>query len=219
MPSRNVRVIRTELLANAPPEAGEASLRDLVRINAWFGGHRTILRLFDPLAGRNDHFSVLDVGAASGDMGAALRRRFPEAVVTSLDCLPNHLRRAAGRRVAADAFHLPFRDRSFDFVMCSLFLHHFSDPDAVELLACFRRLARRAVVVLDLERHLIARRFMPATWRVFGWSRISLHDGPASVDAAFVPEELAALARRAGAPHVIVRRHRPWFRVSAVLAA
>ena len=80
-----------ETLDHTQPEAARASLNDLVRINRYLGGYRVLRSLFSPFAGREDRFSVLDVGAASGDMGAALRRRFPQAVVTSFDYKSDHL--------------------------------------------------------------------------------------------------------------------------------
>jgi hypothetical protein len=82
-----------------------------------------------------------------------------------------------------------------------------------------RRVARRALIVLDLERHPLAHCFLPMTKRLFGWSPLTVHDGPVSVAAAFRPAELAALVRAAGADSAIVERHRPWFRISAVVWA
>jgi len=57
------------------------------------------------------------------------------------------------------------------------------------------------------------------TRRIFGWSPLTLHDGPVSVAAAFRLEELVSLARAAGANVVAGRKHRPWFRVSVVVLA
>jgi hypothetical protein len=122
-------------------------------------------------------------------------------------------------RVAADAFHLPFLPKAFDFVLCSSLLHHFPDSEVIKLAAGLRRVARRALIVLDLERHPLAYGFLPMTKRLFGWSPLTVHDGPVSVAAAFRPAELAALVRASGADSTIVHRHRPWFRISAVVWA
>jgi ubiquinone/menaquinone biosynthesis C-methylase UbiE len=65
-----------------------------------------------------DHFSILDVGAASGAMGKCIGKRYPNANVISLDRQPIHLKRARPPKVAADAFTLPFANGTFDFVMC-----------------------------------------------------------------------------------------------------
>src|SRR5205085_12231342 len=63
------RVIRSEHLESSAPTAVERNLRDIARINRWFGGHRTLLKLLQEFVEPADQFSVLDVGAASGDMG------------------------------------------------------------------------------------------------------------------------------------------------------
>lgn len=205
------------MLQSADPVATEASLRDLTRINAWLGGHRILAQLFRPLVSPRERFSVLDVGAASGDMGMALGRRYPNAVVTSLDIRLPHIGVAPAPRIAADAFHLPFRSASFDFVTCSLFLHHFREGEVVELIRRLQSVARRALLVLDLERHPLPYYFLPATRWLLRWHEVTVHDGCISVAAGFHLRELAALARQAGASQPLVRRHRPWFRVSLVL--
>jgi hypothetical protein len=48
---------------------------------------------------------------------------------------------------------------------------------------------------------------------------MTVHDGVISVAAAFRPEEIGNLVRTAGAAPVQVRRHLPWFRLSAVVPA
>jgi SAM-dependent methyltransferase len=215
---RRGRVLKPELLDSAASESRNRNLDDIARINRWFGGHRILLRVLRDLASPRERFSVLDVGAASGDMGECIRKAFPNARVLVTDYRLAHLRNGALPRLAADAFRLPFRPGSFDFVICSSVLHHFSDEEIVDLIRKTRSLARRALIILDLERHPIPYYFLPMTRRVFGWSTLTLHDGPISVAAGFQAEELASLTRAAGASAVTVRKHRPWFRLSAVVS-
>jgi SAM-dependent methyltransferase len=207
------RVIVPELLDFTEPERARSSLRDLVRINRYLGGYGALKSMFAKFFSAQDRFTMLDVGAASGDMGAQVRKLYPRAVVASLDRRPDHLDAAAAPKLAADAFQLPFAPRSFDVVFCSLFLHHFEDADVVRLLAGFRTVARRAVLAIDLERGPLAYHFVPATQWLFGWDAITMHDAPASVQAAFTRDELLALARRAGLERAEVRRRRPWARL------
>jgi hypothetical protein len=210
------RIIVPEKLDHAGREEALENLQDLVRVNKYFGGYATLRRMVGEFARPDDAFSVLDIGAASGDMGAALRRNFPRAVVTSLDRKPDHLSNAAFPKLVGDAFRLPFADGSFDFVFSSFFLHHFSDEEIVRLLANFGGVARRAVLAIDLERGPLAYHFMPATRWLFGWHDISMHDGPVSVQAAFKRDELASLAKKAGLAKARVSTHRPWARLSLV---
>jgi SAM-dependent methyltransferase len=210
------RVIVPEELDQAGPEEAKKVLADLARVNRYFGGHRILRQIVAGLARRDEAFSLLDVGAASGDIGAAVRGRYPRATVVSLDRLSFHLNGAAQPKLAADAFQLPFRPASFDFVFSSLFLHHFTDDQVVELLASFRQLARRAVLAIDLERGPLALRFLPATQWLFNWDRMFVDDGLISVRAAFKRHELLGLARRAGLAGAVVSTHRPWGRLSLV---
>src|SRR5690349_20468367 len=102
------RLILPELLDTLPPEQARASLSDLVRINRYWGGHSTLRRLLQESVPEGQGFSVLDVGAASGDMGACIRSWYPAAKVTSLDYVACHLT-GQGSKVVGNGFHMPFR--------------------------------------------------------------------------------------------------------------
>ncbi len=143
-------------------------------------------------------FTFLDIGSASGDTARAIGDTYPGSTVTSLDCNAVNMENAPHPKLLADAFQLPFQEQSFDYVFCSLFLHHFTDEQVVFLLKAFHRVARKALLVCDLERHLIPYLFLPATRPFFHWHFASVHDGMISVRAAFRREELVDLFRRAG---------------------
>jgi ubiquinone/menaquinone biosynthesis C-methylase UbiE len=208
------RRVGHELMDEADPHESAPALRDIARINSGFGGHAIVRKLLKRAVSRDQTFTLLDVGAASGDTARVVMQEFPQARVTSLDYKPFHLREAPEPRVSADAFALPFLPRSFDFVFCSLFLHHFDNESVVQLLSNFATVARTAVLVSDLERHPLAYWFMPATRWLFRWHWLSVHDGKLSVRAAFTKQELATLAERAGMKLLSVERHRPAFRIS-----
>jgi hypothetical protein len=210
------RFIEPEMLDHAPPDVTRASLRDLARINRYLGGYYVLRRLFGGVVKASERFSVLDIGAASGDMGAAILRNFPRARVTSLDYKGDHLAQAADPKLVADAFRLPFRPSSFDFVFSSLFLHHFANDQVVELFRGFRCVARRAVLAIDLDRGPLAYHFLPNTRWLFGWHDITISDGQISVAAALKKDELLSLAVRAGFSGSLVRVHRPWSRLSLI---
>ena len=217
LPCTHGRLLSVERLDSAEGAEVEKNLRDIAKINRWFGGHRTLIRLLRRFVGPEDRFSILDVGAASGDMGRCVQRRFRHAQVVSLDRRPLHLKMATAPRIAADALALPFADASFDLVMCSSLLHHFSNNEVIALLRGMRRIARRAVIVLDIERHPLAYFFLPLTRPVLRWSALSVHDGCASVEAAFQRSELESLAQSLAPARVVTQSHRPWFRLSLAL--
>lgn len=214
----STRVIKQELLDSAAPDEARLNLDDLVRINHNFGGHAVIRAMLGSVVQENEKFSLLDIGAASGDAARMIAHLYPAASITSLDLHPVNLAAAPHPKLIADAFRLPFGPESFDFVLSSLFLHHFVDAQVISLLESFYRLARRALLISDLERHILPYWFLPATKLVFGWKRITLHDGPISVRASFRRNELVNLAERAGIQGVDVQVHRPAFRLSLIAA-
>lgn len=214
--STAARVILPELLDHAPAHEAIPSLDDLTRINKYLGGYSTLRSILTRVVAPADSFSLLDVGAASGDMAARIRHWYPRARITAFDYKANHLAGARCARIVGNAFQLPFTASSFDFVFCSLFFHHFQNEAVIELLASFGRTARRAVIAIDLERGPLAFHFIPATRWLFHWDPITVHDAPISVAAGFKANELLELAVSAGFKHPATRVHRPWGRLSLI---
>jgi ubiquinone/menaquinone biosynthesis C-methylase UbiE len=208
------RRIEPELLDEADPREAEQNLRDIILLNRDFGGHAIIRGLLKSVAEPAAAFSMLDVGAASGDTAVLIRAEYPNATVLSFDRNAVNFRLAPQPKVRGDAFQLPFADKSFDFVFCSLFLHHFGDEQVVELLSAFGRVARKAVLISDLERHMLPYFFLPATKWIYKWHWMTIHDGTISIRAAFTGEELRTLAERAGLSDVRISVHRPAYRIS-----
>src|SRR5580765_6427225 len=101
----NGRVLKPEILDTLPPEEARASLADLARINKHWGGHSTLRKLVDDVIPRDEPFTFLDVGSASGDMGRRLREWRPQARVTCLDYIECHLEGCAGSKVAGMPSH------------------------------------------------------------------------------------------------------------------
>jgi ubiquinone/menaquinone biosynthesis C-methylase UbiE len=210
------RLIRPELLDHLPPEQARPNLADLVRINKHFGGHSVLRKTLAQVAATGDKFTLLDVGAASGDAARVIQGIFPEASIVSLDYNTSNLQEAPFPKLLADAFRLPFPPGSFDFVLSSLFLHHFQDAQVIELLRNFYQVARRGLLVCDLERHIVPYCFLPASRFLFRWQPVTVHDGVISVRASFRASELSHLSRQAGIQAARIRVYRPAFRLSLI---
>lgn len=161
-------------------------------------------------------FSLLDVGAASGDSARIIQAIYCNAQITNLDYNDTNLEKAPHPKLIANAFELPFKDGAFDYVMCSLFLHHFRDEEVVQLLKGFYRVARNALFVIDLERHVLPFLFLRASKPLFRWNHITVHDGLISVKASFRADEMRKLAESAGIGNAKLTTHRPAFRWSMV---
>lgn len=203
------RILEPEILDDAPDATAHASLAQLELINRWFGGERI---LHAELARLPSVQSVLDVAAGNGWAARSLHRRFGSRTV-SLDRLRRNLTAAPNPKVIADARALPFADSSFDVVISSLFLHHLTDSELTVWFADCARIARHAVVCIDLERSWLAGKFLPLTRPFFGWLPVTMLDGATSHRAAFTKAELMLVAARSGLASTRVHRAWPWQRL------
>ena len=160
------------------------------------------------LSSGSPELTLLDVGAGSGDVSLAAARQLRSQVqiqVTLLDRMPGHLPRNGVGTVAADALALPFRDASFDLVACSLLIHHLERPEIVRFVNEALRVARVAVLLNDLRRQPLHLALIYAGFPLF--SRVTRHDGVASVRRAYTPEEIRSILRESGAASVEVENH------------
>ena len=195
-----------------PHELLENDLRNLRTINRYLGNYRSVLRgvarLVDEYKLR--HFSLLDVGAGSGDIPATIarwaRRNSLSAELIALDPEPVTVRAAVNQTrdfpeisvVRGDGLALPFGSGSFDFVLSSQVLHHFSEEAVIAMLQSWSLVARRAIIVSDLVRHPVAYHGIRLITRAFTRNIMTRTDGPLSVQRAFTLTEWHELFERAG---------------------
>jgi hypothetical protein len=111
--------------------------------------------------------------------------------------------------VQADAFQLPFVEGGFDFVMASLFLHHFEDEAAARLLQGFSQVARDAFLINDLRRHPLAYYSIRCLTWLFTNNRLVRHDAAVSVLRGFQDADWQKIAGLAGLS-LKVHRHFPF---------
>ena len=219
------RTVIPELLdsdSGTPDEIGVA-LSDLRRINHWFGGIATTESMIEYVAGETGQrsLSLLEVAGGSGDVPRGISKRLqPRGIridATLLDRAVSHLKHRNNgiQAVGGDALALPFADGSFDLVSCCLFAHHLL-PD--ELIRCVNeglRVCRVGVLINDLVRQRLHLALVYAGWPLYR-SRLTRHDAPASVRAAYTPKEMTKILKGTSAREVVMRR-RYLFRIGVVV--
>jgi len=217
------RISRQEILDSdaCPASETQTSLRDLCRINRWFGGVSTTRSLFERVSSATGkkHLSVLEVAAGFGEVpqraAQQLARKGIRLEIMMLDRLRSHLL-PGNHSVVADALALPFPDCSFDVVSCSLFTHHLEPPDLQRFAEEGLRVSRCALLVNDLIRHPVHLALVYAGFPLMR-SHVSRVDGVASVRRAYEPNEVKELLsfRNAEAKIEISRHY--LFRMGVIL--
>lgn len=146
---------------------------------------RRIQTVAEYLAPQPDHW-ILDLGAGEGFVSLALREAFGCRVV-ALDAAHSILHQGVGREsngseqvwMLGDGARLPFRDRSFDGLVCSEVLEHVHD-DASVVREIARVLKPGGVAALTVPCGNY-----PALWDPLNWVRERLGLGHFSPDSGF----------------------------------
>ncbi len=206
------------------PEEYDRFLSDIRIVNRFAGDNRalntTLLRDIERENLRE--FSVLDVGAGSGELlrlvskfaakqGRSVRLTGLELNTRSANAILEESRKFPEiSAIRGNALNLPFADNSFDFVISSLFLHHLSDSDLILSLAEMSRVSARKIFAIDLHRHLIAYGLYKLFCAAFRISRLVREDGSLSVLRGFKPGEFLYLADKAELKNPTVERRFPF---------
>jgi 2-polyprenyl-3-methyl-5-hydroxy-6-metoxy-1,4-benzoquinol methylase len=165
---------------------------------------------------------VLDVACGGGDVACGVMQRARAAGVnvqvdgcdmsTTAIAASLELASQIGFSDAKFFFADVLNDRlpaGYDVVMCSLFLHHFDDPQTLHILQSMRAATENLLLISDLERSTWGYLLAWVGCHLFSRSSIVHVDGPRSVEGAYTRQEFVALAERAGLAGGQLSRHWP----------
>jgi SAM-dependent methyltransferase len=150
--------------------------------------------------------SILDVPCGSGRLAPALRSR---GRYVGLDVSPSMLEEARRalpheRWLAGDALRLPFRDGTFDAVVCCRLLHHLESAEVARLVRELVRVSRGLVVAsfwdansLPAWRRTLLGEKPGATRRVLGRERLREFFAHAGADVVGWNHSLRFVSRQA----------------------
>ena len=192
-----------------------AALRGLARINRL---SRSADFFWPALAdlGKPRPIRVLDLASGGGDVTLGLWHRARRAGlpmhIDGCDVSPTAIAFATQRchESGADVrfFQLDLLNdpwpAGYDAIICSLFLHHLADDEALELLHRAGQAAQQLVLINDLVRCRTGWLLAQFAGRFLTSSDVVRTDGPLSVRAAFTRAEALDLADRAGLTGVTV---------------
>jgi 2-polyprenyl-3-methyl-5-hydroxy-6-metoxy-1,4-benzoquinol methylase len=199
-----------EMMDRPQPVSAELE-RDLERIrqlNRWFGSYRLILGFMRRWIKPNAQMRIIDLATGSGDIPRLIadyaREIDAHIKIDALDRQAATLEIA--RKLSGSYPEISYRQanvlewhsgETYDVVLCTLALHHFSDADAVTVLRRCSELSQRFVLVSDLRRGLLLSAGVYLLTMLIFREPMTRYDARLSAVRAFSFSEMRDLARRA----------------------
>lgn len=218
MPSFRARSYEHELLdrPDIPFKDIRRNMDELDFINTWLGGHditiaglHHIVSPFLALAkGAETELHICEIGCGGGNNLRAidkwLKKTNTAVLYTGIDINPYciaHAKATAGLRkvqwITSDYKAVQFAHKPH-IIFSSLFCHHFTDEELIEMLQWMDHNAVLGFFINDLHRHPLAYHSIKLLTRLFSRSYLVKNDAPLSVLRGFSRKELLLLMQRAG---------------------
>jgi 2-polyprenyl-3-methyl-5-hydroxy-6-metoxy-1,4-benzoquinol methylase len=187
------------------------NLFELDVINKFLGGYNASLKgLRDILKTKQSVKTILDIGFGGGDSIKRLAQfadklnleLFFYGVDLKVDCVnyaQDNLLKIQNKELICNDYRNISSEllSKVDIIHCSLFLHHLTDEEIIELFK-FSKKNNCIVLVNDLHRHWFAYYSIKFFTSLFSRSYLVKNDAPLSVKRGFKKQELTALIKKAG---------------------
>ena len=190
------------------------TLVELEIINKWLGGNAVTINglqiLLSSVSKKNTTLKIADLGCGGGDMlkllaGQLKNLRVP-ASLTGIDANPNIIEFAKQNAKSFNEINFQtqdilsenFRSQPYDIVFATLFFHHFTSAQLVEIFKSLKKQLTIGVVVNDLHRHWLAYYSIKLLTNLFSKSSMVRNDAPISVLRGFSKKELVEILQHAG---------------------
>ncbi len=196
------------------------TLDQIAGINRWLGGNAVTLdglaQVMQSLPAQQT-ITVLDIGCGNGDMCRAVaewgRKHQRSLRVRGVDANAFTIAHAGELSKTypeisyevIDVFSPEFAEETYDLVLATLTLHHFSDTEILYLLNLFNAQARVGVIINDLQRSKLAYYLFQLVCRVFRLKEMTREDGLLSILRGFKKHELQTFSRQVSFASVRIR--------------
>jgi hypothetical protein len=186
------------------------TLDKLENINRWLGGNlMTVKSLKKVLSNhpKEQEVVIADIGCGHGDILRDVakfgRKNGYKMKLIGMDANPTAI--AYANELSAefpeisfkteDIFSDKFKNREFDVVLATLFLHHFKEPQLVSFLKNTLKQTKIAVIVNDLHRHKLAY-YLFMLLSAFIKNKMIIEDGLTSVLRGFKRNDLERISKK-----------------------
>jgi len=186
------------------------TLDKLENINRWLGGNlMTVKALKKVLKNhpKEQELTIADIGCGHGDILRDVakfgRKNGYKMKLIGMDANPTAIAYADELSTefpelsfkTEDIFSEAFKNRKFDVVLATLFMHHFKEAQLTSFLGNTLKQTKIGIVVNDLHRHKLAY-YLFMLLSVFIKNNMIIEDGLTSVLRGFKRNELAHISKK-----------------------
>jgi SAM-dependent methyltransferase len=198
------RSYQKELLDNdgIPFKDIEKNMQELDVINSRLGGHKITLAGVKELIGKSDRREVIrivEIGCGGGDNLRVIKKwaqHYNYSIeLTGVDINAECIAFAKGQKenkdiafICSDYNLVLFKDKPH-IIFNSLFCHHFTDDELVQMLQWMQRQSLNGFFINDLHRHPIAYYSIKIFTKAFSKSYLVRNDAPLSVLRGFTKRD------------------------------
>lgn len=202
----------TELIdeANIPFKDWHICLQELNIINTWLGGHAITIRGVKALINHaSSYITIAEIGCGGGDNLKAIHQ-WNKNKKRPLHYIGIDLNKACidfvkincseilhADFIRADYRDIEFKDKKPDIIFSSLFCHHFTNEQLIEMLIWLTKNAEYGFFINDLQRHPVAYYAIKILTSIFSRSYLIKNDAPVSVLRSFKRKEWKQLLQKA----------------------
>lgn len=192
----------------------DQTLRELETINTWLGGNHVTISGLDKLLKKAenipDELTIVDLGCGGGDMLKLIadwaRKRRQKMKLIGVDANPNIVAFAESNTrqypeityMSINIFSEEFKALKFDIATSTLFTHHFTDTQLIELFTQLKAQASMGMVINDLHRHWFAYHSIKVLTAAFSKSVMVRNDAAVSVLRSFHRQEIEHILAKSG---------------------
>ena len=186
------------------------TLDKLENINRWLGGNLMTVRALKKVLKnhpKEQELTIADIGCGHGDILRDVakfgRKNGYKMKLIGMDANPTAIAYANELSTefpelsfkTEDIFSEAFKNRKFDVVLATLFLHHFKEAQLVSFLGNTLKQTKIGIVVNDLHRHKLAY-YLFMLLSVFIKNNMIIEDGLTSVLRGFKRNELVHISNK-----------------------
>jgi len=185
------------------------NMKELNFINTYLGGHSITISGFKKLLGKRKSVSVCEIGCGGGDNLNAIynwsKKNKVEVNFTGIDINENCIAYARKKStiqninfITSDYKLVVFGNNKPDIIFTSLFCHHFTDEELIQMMKWMKSNSTFGFFINDLHRHPIAYHFIKFTSKLFSSSYLVKNDAPLSVLRGFKKQDWKNIFQQAG---------------------